>query len=101
MEPQAIQPHHTTFIIATITVIIIFLGGIFLYFSFNSSKGMPPAPAPTPPVAPTNTHSFPSSENPKQLLPKAVTNPVGDLPKANPFSAKTNPFQDTYKNPFE
>lgn len=29
-----------------------------------------------------------------------VENPAGNMPNTNPFSAPTNPFKDSYKNPF-
>ncbi len=32
---------------------------------------------------------------------QAEIDPVENLPNTNPFEAKTNPFEDSYKNPFE
>lgn len=32
---------------------------------------------------------------------EGLENPLGDMPSANPLKDVVNPFEDTYKNPFE
>lgn len=96
------RPYQTTLLIAVIGLIILLFGGFFIYLYFFVAQ----TPAPTP-VAPTIAPSpFPSVESNTTLTPPAPVpsinpNPADTYPKSNPFATKTNPFEDTYKNPFQ
>lgn len=112
------QPHHNTFLIAAIVIVILLLGGIFIYLYMLRQAEAPdltplsePAPtapetSPNPPAGgpPTAEPETKAEEIPVPTapeVPKAITNPVQDLPSANPLDTQTNPFEGAYRNPFE
>lgn len=103
MEPQP-NPHHQTLFIAVSVLIVLFLLAVALY-GYISFQGNGEDSFPQPlPASQQDFREFPSSEDvtpPAPEIPEAVTDPVNDLPESNPFETSTNPFEESYKNPFE
>jgi len=88
--------------IAVIGLAVLLFGGFFTYLYFFVAQTQAPV---TPTVNPP-TSAFPSDERNTTVtspvpVPIINPNPADTYPKSNPFETKTNPFQDTYKNPFQ
>lgn len=85
-----------------IVVVVIVLVVIGVYFWKKYQAPSLPSGEETP--AAVEKISMPKKEPPASFgaqIYEQVKNPVSDMPKTNPFEAKTNPFEGVKINPFE
>ncbi len=76
-------------IIVVVLIIIILLVGFLVYNGSQKSKNEA-----------GSAQNAPSSIGASIYDKVKVENPAGSIPNTNPFAVPTNPFKDSYKNPF-
>ena len=74
-------------VVAIVVAVALIVSGFFVY-----KKYYPKAPAPTPTEEPTTLGG---------QIYEQVQNPAEKIPETNPYSAKTNPFEEIETNPFK
>jgi flagellar basal body-associated protein FliL len=72
-------------IIALVVAAVLIVGGLFVYNKYYK--------------APTLTKEEPTTLGGQ--IYEQVQNPAEKIPEINPYSAKTNPFEEAKTNPFE
>lgn len=80
----------TLFAVILAILVIVIVVGLVIFKKRPARQGALPLPSPSAtPVTPDVGNEI-----------SKVKNPTEALPQTNPFGSATNPFKNTYKNPF-